>query len=120
MPAFEPWSGPGSGPDPAGFASSPEVYARATATTGYNPVGTCRMGIDDYAVVAADLSVHGVSGLRIADASVIPVVPNVPVHATVVAIAERAARFIQTQGRIPVEPAPDPHVHPYSAKGTWK
>merc|ERR1719321_1537583 len=76
------------GPPPAGFNTPcrPNVtdqelseYARAGATTIYHPVGTCKMGqpADTNAVVGPTLKVHGVEGLRVADASVMPVIPNV-------------------------------------------
>jgi len=60
----------------------------------YHPVGTCRMGTDEGAVVDPDLRVRGVAGLRVADASVMPLIPNAHPHATVVAIAERASALI--------------------------
>jgi choline dehydrogenase len=72
-------------------ASRPVAYLREKATTFFNPVGTCRIGTDDLAVVDADLRVRGLDGLRVADASVMPSVPNTGVNATVLAIAERAA-----------------------------
>jgi choline dehydrogenase-like flavoprotein len=62
----------------------------------YHPVGTCRIGGDDSAVVDTRLRVHGVEGLRVADASVIPSIPSANTNATVYAIAERAADFIRT------------------------
>jgi choline dehydrogenase len=58
-------------------------------------VGTCRMGEDPMAVVGSDLRVHGVGGLRIADASVLPSVPSANTNATVYAVAERAADMIR-------------------------
>jgi choline dehydrogenase len=67
------------------------THVRENATTFFNPVGTCRMGTDDLAVVDTDLRVRDVEGLRIADASVMPSVPNTGLNATVLAIAERAA-----------------------------
>jgi len=69
-------------------------YVRRTVDSYYHPVGTCRMGTDEGAVVAPDLRVRGVAGLRVADASVMPLIPNAHPHATVVAIAERASALI--------------------------
>jgi choline dehydrogenase len=70
-------------------------YIRRTVDSYYHPVGTCRMGSDDAAVVDPDLRVRGVAGLRVADASVMPLIPNAHPHATVLAIAERAAALIR-------------------------
>jgi choline dehydrogenase len=69
------------------------AWIRRTIGSYYHPAGTCRMGpgSDEGAVVDPALVVHGIAGLRIADASVIPVIPNAHPHATVLAIAERAA-----------------------------
>jgi choline dehydrogenase len=71
-------------------------WARHTVGSYYHPAGTCRIGLrpDDGAVTDPELRVHGVDGLRVADASVMPVIPNAPLHATVLAIAERAAALI--------------------------
>ena len=62
-----------------------------------HPGGTCRIGTDGHAVVGTDLRVHGISGLRVADASVMPSAPSANTNATVYAIAERAAHLIQAQ-----------------------
>ena len=62
-------------------------YIRRTVDSYYHAVGTCRMGSDDGAVVDPDLRVRGVAGLRVADASVMPLIPNAHPHATVLAIA---------------------------------
>ncbi len=72
-----------------------EDYVRRNTNISYHPVGTCRMGGDADAVVGPDLRVNGVSGLRIADASVIPLLPRVNTNATAIMIGERAADFIQ-------------------------
>jgi choline dehydrogenase len=69
-------------------------YLRRTAWSYYHPSGTCRMGSDDGAVVDPQLRVRGVAGLRVVDASVMPVIPNAHPNATVLAIAERAAELI--------------------------
>jgi choline dehydrogenase len=68
---------------------------RRTVGSYYHPVGTCRMGTGADAVVDPQLRVHGLAGLRVADASVMPIIPNAPPHATVLAIAERAAELIR-------------------------
>jgi choline dehydrogenase len=69
-------------------------FIRRTVGSYYHPAGTCRMGSDAAAVVDLQLRVHGVGGLRVADASVMPVIPNAHPNATVLAIAERAAELI--------------------------
>ena len=69
-------------------------YIRRTAFSYYHPSGTCRMGSDDTSVVDPQLRVRGVTGLRVADASVMPKIPNAHPNATVLAIAERAVELI--------------------------
>lgn len=81
-------------PGPA--VDTPEELVRAAgdiATTIFHPVGTARMGRDAMAVVDPELKVHGLSGLRIADASVMPTIVSGNTHAPVVMIAERAAQL---------------------------
>jgi choline dehydrogenase len=72
-----------------------EAYVRARSQTLYHPVGTCRMGSDPLAVVDSRLRVHGVDGLRVADASVMPVIPRGHTNATTIMLAERAADLIR-------------------------
>ena len=69
-------------------------FIREATDTIYHPAGTCRMGTDRAAVVDAALRVHGVTGLRIADASIMPDVVNANTHAACVMIGERAADLI--------------------------
>jgi len=71
-------------------------YVRSTGNTVYHPAGTCAMRTESnpHAVVDAKLSVQGVEGLRIADASVFPTHVSVNPNLTVMMIAERCARFI--------------------------
>lgn len=69
-------------------------HIRATVGSYYHPAGTCRMGDDDSAVTDLELRVRGVSALRVADASVMPLIPNAHPHATVLAVAEKAADLI--------------------------
>lgn len=67
---------------------------RRNAATSYHQCGTCAIGPGPEDVVAPDLQVRGVSGLRVADTSVIPVLPNAALHAVALMIGERAAGFI--------------------------
>jgi choline dehydrogenase len=68
-------------------------YLRRRVGSYYHPAGTCSMGTGPGAVVDPQLRVRGVAGLRVADASVMPTIPNAPLNATVLAIAERAAEL---------------------------
>ncbi|MFJ4466957.1 GMC family oxidoreductase [Streptomyces sp. NPDC089424] len=67
---------------------------RSNLKTYSHSAGTCRIGGDGDAVVDTDLRVHGVAGLRVADASVMPLIPSANTNAVVYAIAERAAELI--------------------------
>ncbi|WP_159585661.1 GMC family oxidoreductase [Chelativorans xinjiangense] len=69
-------------------------YARQTISTTFHPVGTCKMGPGPEAVVDARLRVHGIAGLRVVDASIMPTIPSGNTCAPVVMIAERAAGMI--------------------------
>lgn len=72
-----------------------EQYVRETTVTYHHQVGTCKMGLDALAVVdPRTLRVHGMPGLRIADASVMPLVPTGNTNAPTIMIAERAAEMI--------------------------
>ena len=73
------------------------AYIRRSLMGYYHPAGTCRLGSDADAVVDLELRVRGVSGLRVADAAVMPVITNAHPNATVLAIAERAADLISGQ-----------------------
>jgi choline dehydrogenase len=92
----EAWPGPDVG-DSAGL----RAYIRRRVGSYYHPAGTCRMGSDADAVVDAELRVRAVSGLRVADASVMPIIPNAHPNATVLAIAERAAELVRGQPAVP-------------------
>ncbi|MFJ7214495.1 GMC family oxidoreductase [Amycolatopsis sp. NPDC098790] len=77
-----------------GPADDLREYVRRTAITYHHQVGTCRMGTDASAVVDPRLAVHGLEGLVVADASVLPKVTTGNTNAPAVLVGEQAAKFI--------------------------
>jgi choline dehydrogenase len=75
--------------------SSLHAYLRTSLTTYHHPGGTCRIGVGAEAVVDTELRVHGISGLRVADASVMPSPVSGNTNAVVYAIGERTAALIR-------------------------
>lgn len=76
-------------------------FARRHGGTVFHACGTCRIGKDETAVVAADLRVHGVDGLRVADASVMPTITSANTNAASLMIGERGAEIILAQPKKP-------------------
>jgi choline dehydrogenase len=69
-------------------------YLRNNGSTVYHPCGTNRMGVDQKAVVDPELRVHGLSSLRVVDASVMPTVPSSNIHPATIMVAEKGADLI--------------------------
>jgi choline dehydrogenase len=95
MPAFKPWH---AGPHPLRGADDQEVraFVRDAVQSYGHAAGTCRMGVDTQSVVDPRLRVHGLEGLWIADASVMPTIVSANTNAATVMIAERASDLIKT------------------------
>ena len=81
------------------------AWVRGNTGSYYHFAGSCRMGIDSMAVVDSQLRVHGIDGLRVTDASVMPSIVSANPHTTVVMIAERAAELMR---RSAAQAAPAP------------
>jgi choline dehydrogenase len=94
--ALDPWRSAEVHPGTqAGSGDSLRPYLSRALQTYHHPVGTCRIGEDDTAVLDTELRVRGISGLRVADASVMPSIVSGNTMASVYGIAERAASLMQ-------------------------
>ncbi len=106
--AFAPYSGGEISPGPD-IRTDEEIldWVRRDGETAYHPSCTCKMGIDEMSVVDPEsLRVHGVEGLRVIDASVMPSITNANIYAPTMMIAEKAADGINGVNPFPPEPIP--------------
>ena len=112
QPAFDPFNGGEISPGPQ-IATDEQVldWVRKDGETAYHPSCTCKMGTDPMSVVdPATMRVHGMAGLRVVDASVMPYVTNGNIYAPVMMVAEKAADLIL--GKTPLAPeSPVFHRH---------
>jgi choline dehydrogenase len=93
---FRPWRGREvlPGPDATDETELRAFLAHNTGTY-YHPVGSCAMGVGPEAVVDPELRVHGLTGLRVADASIMPRIVPVNTNAAAIMIGEKAADLIR-------------------------
>ena len=104
QPAFDPYNGGEISPGP-GVQSDEAIlnWVARDGETAYHPSCTCKMGVDALSVVdPRDMKVHGLEGLRVVDASVMPGVTNGNIYAPVIMLAEKAADLIM--GNTPLPP----------------
>ena len=107
--ALDPYRGeelfPGPGVKTAGEI---DAWVRRAIETCYHPVGTCKMGsaTDALSVVDDELRVHGLRGLRVVDASVMPSIVSGNTNAPTIMIAEKASDMIRGRASLPPAPAP--------------
>lgn len=108
QPAFAAFNGGELSPGPD-VQTDEEIldWVAQDAETTYHPIGTCKMGTDEMSVVdPRSFRVHGVEGLRVVDASVMPSIPNANTYAPVMMIAEKAADAILGNDPLPAEHVP--------------
>jgi choline dehydrogenase len=96
----EVWPGPNV---PDGDDAALVAFVRGTAETLYHPIGTCTMGTDPLAVVDPGLRVHGLEGLRVVDASVVPIQLTGHTQAPTIMLAERAADLVLGRVSVPFD-----------------
>ena len=96
QPAFDPYRGRERFPGDAVHTEEEiDAFVRETGTTNFHAAGTCRMGTDETAVVDPEGRVHGVEGLRVADASVMPRITRGNTNAPCVMIGEKIADHVR-------------------------
>ncbi len=100
--AFDPFRGKELGASADAHSDEDlEACVRTLTDTDYHPCGTCRMGTDPLAVVDEEMRVHGIEGLRVVDASVMPQIVSANLNAPTQMIAARAADFILGNQQLP-------------------
>ena len=106
QPAFKPYNGGEVSPGPS-VETDQEImdWVARDSETALHPSGTCTMGVGEMSVVdPATMRVHGVMGLRVVDASVLPVITNGNIYAPTMMVAEKAADLILGNDPLPTDP----------------
>ena len=100
QPALNAYVGDAVEPGPDVVSDDDVVeYLRNFGNTGFHPTSTCRMGVDPTAVVDPRLRVHGLEGLRVVDASIMPAVTSGNTNAPTIMLAEKASDMIREDAR---------------------
>jgi len=108
QPAIAPYSAAETVPGP-GIETDEQFaeFARHNGSNVFHPVGTCKMGTDPMAVVDPRLRVHGIEGLRVIDASIMPAVTTGNTNAPAIMIGEKGAQMIKEDARAELSAAAD-------------
>jgi choline dehydrogenase len=107
QPAFDAFRGREIRPGPDVHSDAEiDAFVRQKADSAYHPCGTCRMGTDASAVVDAQCRVHGIEGLRVVDASIMPDEPSGNLNAPTIMLAEKASDLIRGRPPLPASDAP--------------
>ena len=91
-----------------------EDWLRKTCHSSYHPCGTCKMGQDELSVVDPECRVRGIRGLRVADASIMPVIPSANLNCPTMMVGEKAADMIAGKSALP------PSNLPYFEERNWE
>ena len=108
QPAMDPYNGGETSPGTS-VTTDDEIrdWVARDAETALHPSCTCRMGLEDDAVLdPTSMRVHGIDGLRVVDASAMPYITNGNIYAPVMMLAEKAADLILGNTPLPPEPIP--------------
>ena len=114
--SMDPFRGPELFPGPAVRSDSEiDAYLRQSALTCYHPVGTCKMGLDEMAVLDAAFRVQGIEALRVVDASAMPNLVSGNTNAPIMMMAEKAADMIRGLPALAPEDVPVADYRPIPA-----
>merc|ERR1719495_2845167 len=102
QPAFDPFRGPELAPGPETQTDQQiDDFVRAKCDSAYHPSCTCKMGQDDMAVVDSETRVHGLQGIRVIDASIMPSIVTGNLNAPTIMVAEKSADLVRGLGPLP-------------------
>ena len=107
QPAFAPFRGPELAPGPGVLDDADiDAFVRAKGESAYHPSCSCKIGSDEMAVVDGEARVHGIEGLRVVDASIMPTIVSGNLNAPTIMVAEKAADMIKGVAPLAPEYAP--------------